>query len=240
VDSSKEIITDKSEEQLIKNELGQMSDMDVTMLEKNLLKLSYLVERTSRIPGETKYGAPLYADYYSGAIVESEEKGKLLIYITDSLKEQSNSNSFVNLLKNANEQEIVEALSKLKDFFGLQNFGDLEDTNKLREIRKFITFQNVDYSFNELNDTKKKITDEYLNYYVKYKKKKKRSPEFKFLNSGIGFSIEVQNNRLAVDMNATEENKQTFNKLFGKYDYLYFNDNGGLQDAPLILKKQLR
>lgn len=89
----------------------------------------------------------------------------------------------------------------------------------------------VKYSYNELTKAQSTIENQYKEYYHKYIDAQD-SAEYDLLTTLAGFGIDEEYNGIIVDIvGLTDEKMNTFSNLFGRYDFIDFQEVGiGFED----------
>jgi hypothetical protein len=183
-------------------------------------------------PEESTKDNIVFTEYYAGSYLDQDEN--LVICFTKSLESSDKYNdSIIYLLKNFKSAEIVDQIKKLDniDFSmmkssALNNITYKEDLSDLKNVlymdnlKSYIRFKTVEYSYNKIYRTQVIIEEKFKEYADLYSNEKTK--EHELINSIAAISINLGQGLdiYIVDLNNDKIN--TFYSLFGNYKFLNF------------------
>jgi hypothetical protein len=156
---------------------------------------------------ETSDEQTVYDDDYSGSFLD--ENGDLIVCVTESFKADSESDETI-----LNEIEAEDEIESIETFNQVDGLEDIDADIELKTVK---------YSYNELSDAQIKMVTKFEDFKKIYTNSK--SAEFELLQSIAGIGLDEEINGLVVDIvEFTAEKEELFHSLFGKFDYISFND----------------
>lgn len=155
-----------------------------------------------------------------------------LLGIFTTIQERMIVESYAEIMKRTGDENATDIY---KDFYGsayidgkelvvcITDEGSPTDFGEDIVNNDSVKFKRVEYSYNQILEVQKEIGDRYEEYYAEYKDTD--TPEFELLSSIVGIGTSVEKNDVIIHIvKLTEEKKDTFNRLFGEYDIIRFEN----------------